>query len=78
MGFAPAGLEVLGPCAARATLREGKHRQLRRMFAALGAPVVYLRRERFGPLELGGLEPGRARPLESDEVAALLEAVGLA
>ena len=78
LGFAPAGLEVLGPRAARVTLQEGKHRQVRRMFAALGAPVVYLRRERLGPLGLGDLPPGEARPLEPEEVAALCEAVGLA
>ncbi|ADR35533.1 ribosomal small subunit pseudouridine synthase A [Oceanithermus profundus DSM 14977] len=78
LDFAPAELEALGPRAARVTLYEGKHRQVRRMFAALGAPVAYLRRERFGPLELGGLEPGQARPLRAAEAAALLEAVGLA
>jgi len=78
LDFAPAELEVLGPRAARVTLFEGKHRQVRRMFAALGAPVVYLRRERFGPLELGGLEPGQARPLSGDERDAIERAVGLA
>jgi len=78
LGFAPAELEALGPRAARVTLFEGKHRQVRRMFAALGAPVVYLRRERFGPLELGGLEPGQARPLSGDERDAIERAVGLA
>ena len=76
-GFAPAELEVLAPRRARVTLREGKHRQVRRMFAALGAPVVYLRRERFGQLALEGLEPGEARPLSEEEAAALYEAVGL-
>ncbi|XOB98574.1 pseudouridine synthase [Deinococcota bacterium DY0809b] len=78
LGFAPAELEALGPRAARVTLYEGKHRQVRRMFAALGAPVVYLRRERFGPLELAGLEPGQARPLSGDERDAIERAVGLA
>ncbi|WP_456445755.1 pseudouridine synthase [Oceanithermus sp.] len=78
LGFAPAELEALSPRAARVTLYEGKHRQVRRMFAALGAPVVYLRRERFGPLELGGLEPGQARPLSGDERDAIERAVGLA
>ncbi len=77
LDFAPAELEALGPRAARVTLYEGKHRQLRRMFAALGAPVVYLRRERFGPLDLGGLEPAQARPLSEEELAALYGAVEL-
>lgn len=77
LGFAPAALEVLTPQRARVTLREGKHRQVRRMFAALGAPVVYLRRERFGPLALEGLAPGEARPLSEGERVALYEAVEL-
>jgi len=77
LGFAPAALEVLAPQRARVTLREGKHRQVRRMFAALGAPVVYLRRERFGPLALEGLAPGEARPLSEGERVALYEAVEL-
>ncbi len=76
-GFAPAGLEVLSPRAARVTLREGKYHQVRRMFAALGSPVAYLLREGFGPLELQGLEPGGARSLEPREVGALLKAVDL-
>lgn len=78
LGFAPAELSVLGPRAARVTLFEGKYRQVRRMFAALGAPVAYLRRERLGPLDLAGLAPGEARPLMADELAALERAVGLA
>jgi 23S rRNA pseudouridine2605 synthase len=53
-------------------IAEGRKRQIRRALAALGHPVVRLVRVRMGPLELGSLEPGRARRLRPAEVAALL------
>lgn len=53
------------------TLHEGKNRQVRRMFAAVGHPVVALARLRFGPLRLGDLPPGRTRPLTEKELASL-------
>jgi 23S rRNA pseudouridine2605 synthase len=55
------------------TLTEGKNREVRRLFEALaGAEVTRLVRTRFGPYELGDLQPGRWRPLASGEVAAVL------
>jgi 16S rRNA pseudouridine516 synthase len=42
-------------------LTEGRHRQVRRMFAALGAHVVALHRTAVGPYELGDLAPGAWR-----------------
>ena len=53
------------------TLREGKNRQIRRRLTALGHAVEVLVRTHFGPLELGDLAPGAARPLSPAEVAAL-------
>jgi 23S rRNA pseudouridine2605 synthase len=58
-------------------IHEGRNRQVRRMFEAIGHPVLRLRRVRVGPLSLGGLEPGETRELRPDEVTALLAAVGL-
>ncbi len=55
----------------RATLRQGWKRQLRRMFAAVGAPVVRLVRVRIGTVRLDGLETGRVRRLRGGEVRAL-------
>lgn len=43
------------------TLREGKYRQVRKMLAAVGHPVIRLVRVRIGALELGGLGPGEVR-----------------
>jgi 23S rRNA pseudouridine2605 synthase len=55
----------------RVVLREGRKREVRRIFDALGHPVRRLVRERFGPIDLGGLPAGRWRELTEKEVAAL-------
>lgn len=51
----------------RVVLREGRNRQVRRMFDLLGCPVVSLHRERVGSVRLGDLEVGRTRPLTRAE-----------
>jgi 23S rRNA pseudouridine2605 synthase len=53
------------------TIHEGKNRQVRRMFEAVGHPVVALARLKFGPLKLGDLPPGHSRALTEREVAQL-------
>jgi 23S rRNA pseudouridine2605 synthase/16S rRNA pseudouridine516 synthase len=58
-------------------IHEGRNRQVRRMFDAIGRQVLRLRRVQIGPLSLGGLAPGETRALRLDEVAALRSAVGL-
>ncbi|SEP69642.1 pseudouridine synthase [Piscibacillus halophilus] len=55
------------------TLQEGKNRQVRRMLEALGYQVEKLKRERFGPLTLGNLNPGEYRELTPHEVKQLLD-----
>ena len=57
------------------TIREGRHRQIRRMCEALELDLQTLTRLRFGPVALGPLAPGRRRPLTKPEVAALRRAV---
>jgi 23S rRNA pseudouridine2605 synthase len=52
----------------RATLAQGWKRQLRRMFAAVDAPIVRLVRVRIGTVRLGDLRSGRARHLKTPEV----------
>jgi len=49
------------------TIHEGKNRQVRRMFEAVGHPVIALARLRFGPIRLGDLPPGQTRPLTERE-----------
>ena len=59
-------------------IHEGRKRQVRRMFAAVGFPVLKLERVRFGPLQLDNkLRPGDFRALSLAEVKALRLAVGL-
>ncbi len=53
-------------------LREGRKRQIRRALAQLGHPVLRLVRTRMGPLRLGDLALGVARPLAERERRALL------
>jgi 23S rRNA pseudouridine2605 synthase len=52
-------------------LREGKNREIRRVFAKLGYPVLELKRIRIGELSLHGLSPGEWRFLQRHEVDAL-------
>lgn len=56
----PAELEITGECTGRLTLHEGRYHQVRRMMAAVGAPVVSLCRTEIGPMKLAelALEPG--------------------
>ena len=56
------------------TIHEGRKRQVRRMFLAVGLPVEELSRRRYGPLTDKGLEPGGFRELSGDEVEALRRA----
>lgn len=69
----PAKLEILAPGQVRVTVHEGKYHQVRRMLAAVGTPVQTLLRERFGPLTLEGLEPGKWRKLTNQEQQHLLD-----
>jgi pseudouridine synthase len=58
-------------------LREGRKRQIRRIAAGFGHPVLRLRRRRIGPLRLGNLSQGKWRFLRPREVAALQRAAGI-
>ncbi|WAA13802.1 pseudouridine synthase [Fervidibacillus halotolerans] len=53
------------------TIHEGRNRQVRRMFDAIGYPVLKLKRERYAFLTLDGLAPGEYRPLSPHEVKQL-------
>ncbi len=55
----------------KVTLTEGKNRQIRRMFEAIGHPVHKLRRIQFGPIADPLLKPGAWRFLHPNEIAAL-------
>lgn len=55
----------------RITIYEGRNRQVRRMFEAIGHPVTLLKRIKFGDLTLQGLVRGKHRHLTAAEVKHL-------
>jgi 23S rRNA pseudouridine2605 synthase len=60
------------------TLREGRNREVRRLWEAVGMKVSRLMRIRYANIELGrSLRPGKFRDLESDELQQLLQLVGI-
>ncbi len=75
----PADLQLSSdPRKVELTIHEGKFHQVKRMFAARGNRVVYLKRVAFGPLELpSDLATGESRPLTPDELSRLYGAVDL-
>jgi 23S rRNA pseudouridine2605 synthase len=73
---APAKLALVERTLVRITIHEGRKRQVRRMFDAIGHPVVRLVRTRIGPLADRSLAPGEWRALTIDEVRALERAAG--
>ena len=72
---APARIRVLGDVQDRTrieiVIHEGRNRQVRRMFAAVGCRVCALRRVRFAMLTLRGLPCGAARHLTAKEIHEL-------
>ncbi len=55
------------------TIHEGKNRQVRRMFEAVGKHVEELTRLSVGGIGLGHLKPGQYRKLNPNEVAMLMK-----
>ena len=53
-------------------IREGKNREIRRVFARLGFPVISLKRVRIGDLTLHSLRAGGWRFLRQEEVRSVL------
>lgn len=69
---APAKIEILSEednlSVLEVIIHEGKNRQIRRMFDALGYKVVKLKRIRIGNIKLENLKPGEYRNLTREEV----------
>lgn len=74
---APAKVKVLsvdkrkGKSIVEIVIHEGRNRQVRRMFEAIGHPVQKLRREKYAFLDLRGLNSGDSRELTPHEVKQL-------
>ena len=50
------------------TITEGRNRQVRKMFEAVGKEVIFLKRVKIGDLALRGLNRGEYRPLTKEEI----------
>lgn len=79
---APAKVSLLpererGLTHAAITIHEGRNRQVRRMFAAVGCDVKALKRVRFADLTLKGVARGHHRTLTQEEVSRLYRLAGL-
>ena len=61
----------------KVTLKEGKKRQIRRMFQVIGCPVRILRRIRIANLTLGSLKPGEWRYLSNKEIDEIKRLTGV-
>jgi 23S rRNA pseudouridine2605 synthase len=77
--FQPARVRILetmpGQTRLAMVLREGRKREVRRLWQALGHPVLDLQRVRIDGLELGDLDEDMVRPLTDEEIARLKAAV---
>jgi len=61
----------------RVEIHEGRKREIRKLFEAVGFPVSMLVRVEFAGLTPEGLKPGQWRPLKAAEVRRLRGSVGL-
>ena len=72
----PAQVEILdaydGQTVVQITIHEGRNRQVRKMFEAVGSKVAHLKRIKIGDIELGNLPLGRWRYLTSHEISYLM------
>lgn len=59
------------------TICEGRNRQIRRMFAAVGHEVIFLRRIKFAGLTLKNIPVGKFRNLTEQEILSLQKQVGI-
>jgi 23S rRNA pseudouridine2605 synthase len=73
----PASIKVLKTEAQSTVIQiiihEGRKRQVRKMFEAIGHPVLALKRTAYGQLELGGLGPGKYRFLTPPDIKFIFD-----
>jgi len=77
--YAPCEIQVFKPgnnAWYQVVLKQGRNRQIRRMFEGVGSYVLKLRRMSIGPIEVSPLAPGQWRHLTEREVHRLKRAAG--
>ncbi len=71
----PATIELIKQCENTSTfmviLKEGRNRQIRKMFDFIGHSVILLQRIRIANIALGHLQPGEWRHLTDEEISSL-------
>lgn len=74
----PARVECIAPGRVRLFLTEGKFHEVKRLCAKAGHPVIRLKRQSIGGVQLDpALSPGEFRPLTEDEVRRLYQVAGM-
>lgn len=69
----PCRIKVVGEKEVYISISEGKKRQIRKMFDAIGNKVVYLRRVSIAGLQLGSLKAGEIKQTTKEEILEKLE-----
>ena len=69
----PCKIKVVGEKEVYISISEGKKRQIRKMFDAIGNKVVYLRRVSIAGLQLGNLKAGEIKQTTKEEILEKLE-----
>ena len=64
----PCKIQITGEKEAYISVSEGRKRQIRKMFEAIGNKVVYLRRVSIGGLQLGSIKVGEIRQVAKEEL----------
>ncbi len=73
LSFMPAEMKITGRNKALVEICEGKFHQIKKMFMAVGAEVISLKRLRIGQVHLDeSLSPGECRELEPQEIIDIL------
>lgn len=64
----PAQVEKIDNFKIYLTIKEGKFHQVKKMLEAVKNKVIYLKRVKFGKLELNSLELGEVKEVKLDEI----------
>jgi 23S rRNA pseudouridine2605 synthase len=64
---------MLSPVKVKIVLKEGKNREIRKLFTSRNVKVKRLHRVRIGNVHIGSLRPGEFRPLKPKEVSWFLK-----
>lgn len=68
----PASLEIIDDSKAKLTLQEGRYHQVKRMFQAVGAKVINLHRESFGPWNVQDIPYGQWQILDFQQIPLIV------